>query len=611
MKPSNFTDELKRAFRRPLIQYLLLFLAVFLVYLPTFWFTFVWDDYNMIGYNRSIREWKNIPKFFTDSSTFVYSEVGKATPGGAWRPLRNVYFLITYKLHNLRPAGWHFQQVIIHAICAMLLMGFLRRIFLYAAPSTQTSALSPAILTATWIAAFAWAVHPANTEVLAWMKAADDIIACIFGLTTLILLLPRSHRPTWPAILAASITYPLGLLTKESLPPIAVIYPLLVIILAPSLKHAITNRPAIIASAILIIETIIFLALRHQILGKTAQGQYIAENFSLMMATMTTAIVRYLQLTFWPFWPTVQLGSYYHWPVAHSWLQPEVLLSSTIILATLCVSLALGYRNRIFLAGVCFTILAFLPAANIVPMMQILAERFMYFPLMGVTLSLATLIAWWLKPAPARRAWLPAIISLALVITTQLRLRVWVDEIAFQKSIVTHVPDETRALYNLAIAHYHLGNEDQALPYFIRAAHVRPDRYPPLMHSTYLHSSQLSALVAAKILAENDRYTEAIPLIDLALDIHGALPNEMALKGDLLRLSGQTTQALHYYNLALEHGFNTVGIHLQTARAYETLENYTKSLEHVEKALEVVPDQPTALQMKDDLTTKIQTQATP
>ncbi len=603
MKNAAHSNDLQRAISRPMIQYLFLFLGVFLVYLPTFWYTFVWDDFGMIGYNKAIRDWTNIPRFFTDPTTFAHTS-DDVDNVFAWRPLRNVYFLITYKLHDLRPAGWHMQQVFLHATCSMLLLGFFRRVFSYAARSNQQAELTPAILAGTWIAAFAWAVHPANTEVLGWMKAADDIIACIFGLAALIVLLPPDGRPAIKAIIAAAILYALGLLAKESLPPIAVIYPTIILFLAPTFKSAMTNYRAITATTILALLTVTYIVIRHQLLGQTSQVSYIAGNFSLMMATMTTAITRYLQLTFWPFWPTVQLGSYYHWPVAESWLQPNVILSTTLILAMLTVSLALGYRNRVFLVGVLFTLAAFLPAANIVPMMQILAERFMYFPLMGVALCLACITAWWLRPAPVRRAWLPAVLCTGLIITTEMRLPVWIDEFAFQKEIIRVIPDETRALYNLGAIHNRYGQKDEALKWFTQATKITPDRFPPAVRGNYWYSINQAAMAAAKIHADNADFDKAFAMMEEARALNGASAEEYALTGDIHRFAKQTTQALTHYYQAIDLGLKTPILYIQMARTYELQEDYIKSLEYVNKALELEPELQTGLKMKDDLTTR-------
>lgn len=597
---SQLKQDLAQAAQRPLIQYLFLFLITLCVFLPTLWYTFVWDDYGMIALNKPIREWKNIPLFFTDPSTFINPGVGK-TSLLAWRPVRNIYFLVSYKLHGLRPAGWHLNQVLLHSLCSLIVLCFSRTVYRFRLQMPSSTRLPANVQFGTWAAACIWAVHPANTEILGWLKCVDDILACAFGFSALILLLPANLRITPLRITGAAILFGVGMLTKESLPPLAGIYPLLVLIIARDWRPLLRNRGFIAASAVLLIEALIYIVIRHNVLGKSDQGGYLAENFSLMMATMTTAVVQYLQLTFWPFWPTVQTGSYLSWPIAESWLEPRVLASSALIIVALCLCGIVSRRSRIFLAGVVITLLAFLPVANILPMVQIMAERFMYVPLIGVALSTSAILAWLCGRSFKRTAIGASVLLGALIIQTEIRLPVWQDEITFQKDILSKSPDDPRATLNLGSILYKNGFQDEALPYFIRSLELEPapdsKHYPEALAS----SRNEAALTAARILADRGRYKEALPFVDLAITTSFPDPLEHAFKADILRLDGQTTAAIKQYEETQRHGYNSPILMVYLASLHFRNGDTTTAQTLLEQSMEMEPGLPQAIRLQEEI----------
>src|SRR5690606_34600448 len=107
-------------------------------------------------------------------------------------------------------------------------------------------------------------------------------------------------------------------------------------------------------------------------------------------------------------------------------------------------------RSKIFLAGWIFALLAFTPVANLIPMMQVMAERFMYFPLIGIALAL-TAPVYALLRCDLRWLWLPILVCSALVVSTHHRLPAWIDEQNFQKANITAEASNWRASYNYAL----------------------------------------------------------------------------------------------------------------------------------------------------------------
>ncbi len=171
--------------------------------------------------------------------------------------------------------------------------------------------------------------------------------------------------------------------------------------------------------------------------------------------------------------------------------------------------------------GLLILLLALLPYANIIPMMQILAERFLYLPLIGPALLLSTLILTLHRktttntpsstlnsqlstlnstPAPPsnpRRAATPQLVIsnlelviillliLALTIQTTRRLPVWQNDIALFTSTLKSNPHSWRPPNNLAKALLKYGHTTPALHIITPALHQFP-RDPDIVRTAAL-----------------------------------------------------------------------------------------------------------------------------
>lgn len=555
------------SFQLPLVQHLLLFLVVLCVFVPTFWYTYVWDDWNAFALNKSIRNWSSIPDYFTDASTFQNDPGDKQR--NEYRPFRNIYYLITYKMHDLRPAGWHFNHVLIHCLASVLVLAFFHRLYRYAMAWPADRVLPVPVQLATWFAVAAWAVHPANTEVTAWLKSADDVLAVILVMCAMLLLFPKQGLLTWKRAIWAAVIIAVAFLTKESIAPIPLIYAVLAFWLAPDRRGLLRHKPFWGAVGLLFIDLFLYLIIRKIMLGKLEQVPYLAGSFSLMMATMTTAAVRYLQLTFWPFWPTVQMGDYSAWPLAHSWGNANVIAATALLACICCAVILVSRRSKVFAAGTVFLLLAFTPVSNLIPMMQVMAERFMYFPLIGIALAMASVYKLLLQ----RRliAALPAIyITGALIYQTEARLPVWVDEQNFQEASAKALANNFRSQYNYGLALYRNGKTTTALTQFYNVAEAT-------------HDAQ-SVLLVARILAEDNKFSSAGDYLSKHRRWNLKNASYLAVNADMFRITDETTNALSLYAESLKLNPDSALVWLMKARVEKKINKTTEALHDLNRA---------------------------
>lgn len=463
--------DASRTTRHTLIATLVLVATVFGLYLPALDYDFVWDDRLYVVQNEAVQDWSRAGEAFTSPATTwtanaEYYQV-------AWRPLRNISFLIDYSLFELDPIGWHLHNILLHAAGAVLLFFLLRRLWrLFGMVGGIHEVPGLAVTGCCFAGALFWAVHPVQTEVVAWVKSRDDLLATPLFFGALLLALPRradSNRASTLSLVFGVLVYIAAVLSKENVVVLAAILPLLLLGRAfcwfgldqegycgsttaeylnaaeeLRIERKRRRRAALWVSGIFIVVTLGLLVARHLLLGRTSQAAY-PGSFSQTLLTMAAAFTQYVRLVLWPWLPTVQMADYDGFRVVSSWLHPLSLAGFVILLMIIIVADSTRYRAPLISLGILFFLIGMLPFSNVVPMMQIMAERFLYLSLAGVSLVVTgVLLA--ARPFSARSAvvWLAGVVLLALAAQTWVRLPVWQSEVALFEANRAANPDSWR-----------------------------------------------------------------------------------------------------------------------------------------------------------------------
>jgi len=160
--------------------YLLLGVAVLLVWGHTVKYEFVWDDMFFIRDLPSVRSVKNIPAMFTS----IEAQATDPYLFRVFRPIRTAHYALLHALdgHEV-PQSWifHLTNVLWHGATAMMLFAVLCRLL----PKLRANLTSEESRGWPLFVALAWAVHPAVSEVVCWAKSLDDILAAFFTLASL------------------------------------------------------------------------------------------------------------------------------------------------------------------------------------------------------------------------------------------------------------------------------------------------------------------------------------------------------------------------------------------------------------------------------------------
>ena len=133
---------------------------------------------------------------------------------GHWQPLSWLSYALDYTLWGMNPHGWHFTNLMIHTLNALLVYrlcldfsGLGRKNSLNAVPA---------------LAALFWAAHPLRVEAVAWLSTRGYLLCTTFCLLTVLFYLRPGRKP----YLAALLCFALATATKGigmMLPPVLVL----------------------------------------------------------------------------------------------------------------------------------------------------------------------------------------------------------------------------------------------------------------------------------------------------------------------------------------------------------------------------------------------------
>jgi len=413
---------------------------------------------------------------------------------GAWlaasRPATLLTFAANHLAVGLDTRGWHLTNLLIHLSVVVLAWRFLRRTLERAgAPAPALPALAAAAL---------FALHPLQSEVVAYLYQRGEALAAGLWLGALLLLLARDEATAAArraALLGgAALLLALGLLSKPTAATLPAAW-LLHAALLPAPREAGWSAWARIRSRLAAAAPLLLLSLGAAVRelalarGTTHAGLGVPGlPPHLYLATQLRVIPTYLGLALWP------AGQCADWtfPASRGLLEAPVLAGGVLLLALAGGAVALAARAagrasagaaaaRAGAFGVLLFLLALAPSSSVIPLLDPLAEHRLYLPLLGLALSAAAGGAWLLGRWPGARA-LPAgaalalAASLALGLATARRAAVWDSMLSLWGDAAAREPQKARVLVNLGSALFAAGRVGEAEAAYRRAWALRADR---------------------------------------------------------------------------------------------------------------------------------------
>jgi hypothetical protein len=473
---------------------------------------FILDDILVVGANERIRH--------IDPLHFLFQSYwGDLNHAGIYRPLTIFTFSLEYPIWKVWAPGFRITNLLLHA-----LNGFL--VFLLA----RSLLGSPAAALAS---AAVYLVHPIQTEAVVSIVGRSELLAAGFFFAAWLMF--RKGRTWWSALL-----YFLAVLSKES----AITFPAAVLLEVALTQGGIRKvmdswrRFAVLAGT-----GIAYLGLRFYVLGGLgipASGQYLNGTLTLSQRWLTSGRVflQYFRLLVAP----VQIASDYDFnSIAVAGVRDwDAWLGLALVAGAIFLAFRFAKVRPAVSFGILFFFIALLPVSNwILPIALLMAERFLYTPILGFAL-LAGLMWAGIHDRGARRVIGGGFIAVAALLCISHNY-VWQDTLTFHANAVKIVPNNARARLGYGFALLRMDKVPEAKEQFEAGLRILPNSAP------------LLAGLASTMMKMDQGCDRVRPLLARALEVDPGQWHSLWVLGDCFMMEGNTEQAEKSYRLAIEN----------------------------------------------------------
>ena len=513
----------------------------------------------------------------------------------AGRPVTTLTFALNYHFARLTPWPYHATNLAIHVAAVLLAFALARRV-LRLAGAARPDAIAAAV-------AALFALHPLQSEAVAYIVQRSESMASALYLATLVLLLVAEEQGFRGGRAAAAwggavVAFAVALLTKAIVVTAPVAYLLLVAIVpSPESRRRMApwgRRAAALAPLVAMALGFATLTLRG-LRGVRTAGFSTGISWSYPL-TEIRAVTTYLRLLVWPSGQSAD----WDFPPTYTPADPALPGAVAVLVLVAAAAVALSWRGRrkegegpaaarVAGFGLAWFFLVLSPTSSVVPLLDPIAEHRVYLASWGVFLAAAAggerlgarLRSRWAGWATAGVA---AALCAAFGVASWVRAGVWESPLSLWSDVAAKAPLHARAHHGVGYALGTSGDIEGAIREYKLALELARDRY------AFYRMPLLTELGAAYILAH--RYQEAASVLEVGVrenPQNASMANNLALAR--LRLGD--------LDAAYQHALRATQLDPSRADPYNTLAEImirkgqpALGLQYIDTAIRLDPDRP-------------------
>ncbi len=374
-----------------------------------------WDDNLYVTHNQDIRglSFENFKLFFTE----FYA--------GNYQPLTLISYAIEYYFVGLSPWLYHFTNIILHVINAVLVYILIKKIY----PKSDYVAL--------FVAAF-FAIHPMKVESVVWISERKDVLYGFFFLLSLICYSNYLRSKKTGTFVLSALFFVCSCLSKSA----AVILPIMMLAF-DFYAGRVFNIKTIMEKAPLFMISIIFgyIAILSQ---KAAMPTEPLFSLDYRVMTVANAFISYFLKAILPF----NLSALYPYPTEI----PNTYYLSFILACGLIFSIIYFFRkSKEFVFGMLFFLISIMLVLQIKMVGNAtMADRYTYIPYIGLFFILGVFIDRVITQYQTKKVILTMGLIIFSAITYSRTLKWKTDETLFT-DIIEQYPTTTIAYNNRGV----------------------------------------------------------------------------------------------------------------------------------------------------------------
>ena len=523
------------------------------IFAPTVGYDFVnWDDQNVVVQNLMIQDGL--------SAKMIKEAFSTSQVRGQYYPVTLMTFALNFSIGKLNPGGYHFLNVLFHLLNIFLLYVILTRLF-----------------KKRWMAAFVillFAIHPMHVEPVAWIASRKDVLYLFFMLLAWWTYLEYREGGSRKKLFFA---FSIGLMLLSVFSKAAgIVFPA-VLLLTDFLQKRKDLKPLLLEKIPFAVITVIFVGIGYlaQKEGNAVMGiEKIQLHESLAYGGL--AFMTYVFKALVP----IQLAAYHPYPAGPGQPVPWYAYASIAgALGLVALAVWKGRKNRKigFAAGLfilsIFPFLQFLPVGP-----SIIAERFTYFPYVGLFILMALGLEWVGKKVPKlykkKLNWQLALLGLSVpfLVMSFLQVPSWNNGETMWSQVIKVYPSSGVSYVNRADFYLNNGEDQKALEDYNRSIEVEPNFEGAWNNRGLMYFSQ-------------NNYPKALTDFNEALKLNPNNPRALMNCGLIYMNTGELASAMQNFNQSLALDSTVYEAYYNRGFLYGMQGNYQAAIVDLNKSI--------------------------
>jgi tetratricopeptide (TPR) repeat protein len=451
------------------IAAVLVFAAAAVLYLPILSAEFVYDDIDQIQIDTFI----HTPANFIDVLTLKVMTKDVIDNN---RPVMLLSLMIDSMLYGKSSWGYHLTNLLLHALCSMMVFLVLYRLL----DRFDNAVAYVNRLWAALAASLIYAVHPINSEAVCVVTFREDLLSTFFVLLSLIFVehFPATGKFKNVLLTAAIFVSVFAALGAKEIGIAAPFYILIYwFVFRKAEQWRIWLKPIVAGFA----AAGLFLFLRFTIIPK--ESVVFFEKAVRLGGTLSGTLS--IQPRIWIyqlleiFRPSLLCADVTGYSIRFISLAIAIICLIAIVFAVIII----GRKNLAFASGAMFYIAAILPVSNFMVIFRPAADRYMYLPMFGVCLGIASIIYKIRIESKIFKimafSFLVCLI-LSLSVLTFDRELVWQNSISLWQDTIKKNPYSYTGNNNYAFELIKKSDYEKAIPFLKQAAFINQKSADPI-----------------------------------------------------------------------------------------------------------------------------------
>ncbi len=403
-------------------------------------------------------------EFVFDDLTLPFLDPNMGPAISGWvqniRPLLMLSFWMNYRISGVvDPYMYHVTNLWFHFLTSILIALIAAKLLDWAGVAGRARAALAVFSGALFL------LHPLQTEAVAYVASRSDNLSVLFYFAAFAAFLYRRNESvTVVRAVAIVALFGAAVATKEY----ALTLPVLLLITDFFWGRGGIRKNAILYSFLAAAGAVggVFV-LRVLSAANTAGFSVAGLSPATYFFTQCRVIWTYLRMFFLPFGQNLDPDT----PISHSLFDHGAIFGFLGLVAL--VVAAWIYRKRFPLAafGVFVFLLLIAPTSSFVPIKDVLAERRVYLPFLGLVLICLEFLR---RVTFSRIVWIGSAVLAGCVLLTYQRTQVWAAPLALWQDSVAKSPNKLRPRFQLAFAEYQNNKCPAAAQSYEQASHLGP-----------------------------------------------------------------------------------------------------------------------------------------